>query len=336
MDAVLHYLPGKDGAGAAVGIGGGWILWRRSWFAGPPSFFGAAAREIQSNGNGCPVPLCGTGRYKGDGKVKGWRSKARRNEIKTLASLRSSWPVSLCVELRSILPCSAGVAFAVPLSLANYTVILRTAIDALTAVLFPAPCRICGTTLLNASRIPICDSCLASFQPIEQPMCECCGRPMPAAVVAAAANASADAVTTEIARPLCRLCRDGYYAFDRARSYGVYNDALHHAILLLKYEEVTRLGDWFAARLAEIVAREGEAFRRGRGGAGAAASRPAARTRLQPGGIDRAAAGEAAAFEARRVFADAHQATSGAIGAHAQGALGISTWRVRDAPRAAG
>jgi ComF family protein len=36
---------------------------------------------------------------------------------------------------------------------------------------------------------------------------------------------------------------------------------LHHAILLLKYEEVTRLGDWFAARLAEIVAREGEAFR---------------------------------------------------------------------------
>jgi predicted amidophosphoribosyltransferase len=41
----------------------------------------------------------------------------------------------------------------------------------------------------------------------------------------------------------------------------VYNDALHHAILLLKYEEVARLGDWFAARLAEIVAREGEAFR---------------------------------------------------------------------------
>ena len=41
----------------------------------------------------------------------------------------------------------------------------------------------------------------------------------------------------------------------------MYNDALHHAILLLKYEEVTRLGDWFAARLAEIVAREGEAFR---------------------------------------------------------------------------
>lgn len=166
-----------------------------------------------------------------------------------------------------MLPLSPGVAFAVPLLLADYFVILRTAIDALAAVFFPASCRICGTTLLNASRIPICDLCLASFQPIQQPMCECCGRPFPAAVTAAAvlgvAGLAAAGATTgaETARSLCRLCRDGYYAFDRARSYGVYNDALHHAILLLKYEEVTRLGDWFAARLAEIVAREGEAFR---------------------------------------------------------------------------
>ncbi len=85
-------------------------------------------------------------------------------------------------------------------------------------------------------------------------MCECCGRPSLAGGAGAAANAVVE-------QPRCRLCRGDYYAFDRARSYGVYNDALHHAILLLKYEEVTRLGDWFAERLAEIVAREGEAFR---------------------------------------------------------------------------
>jgi hypothetical protein len=84
-------------------------------------------------------------------------------------------------------------------------------------VLFPAPCRICGTALLNASRIPIFESCLASFQPLQQPMGERCGRPIsvPAATTVA---------TAEAARPLCRLCRDGYYAFDRARSYGVYNE----------------------------------------------------------------------------------------------------------------
>jgi predicted amidophosphoribosyltransferase len=104
-------------------------------------------------------------------------------------------------------------------------------------------------------------------------MCECCGRPFPVTVATSVAGAESaglfPAVATggvaaagvEVAKPRCRLCRDGNYAFDRARSYGLYHDALHHAILLLKYEEVTRLGDWFAARLAEIVAREGEAFR---------------------------------------------------------------------------
>jgi ComF family protein len=50
------------------------------------------------------------------------------------------------------------------------------------------------------------------------------------------------------------------FAFARARSYAVYNDVLHSAILLLKYEEVTRLGDWFAARLAEVVRREASEF----------------------------------------------------------------------------
>ncbi|MFZ3217290.1 MAG: ComF family protein [Candidatus Acidiferrales bacterium] len=132
--------------------------------------------------------------------------------------------------------------------------LLRTAIDALAAVLFPAPCRICGTTLLNASRIPICVACLRSFEPIREPMCACCGRPFPVTTGADAADpGSAE-------QPRCRLCRADYYAFDRARSFGVYNDSLHQAILLLKYEEVRRLGDWFAARLAEVVAREGEEF----------------------------------------------------------------------------
>ena len=35
----------------------------------------------------------------------------------------------------------------------------------LTSVLFPAPCRICGKMLDNASRIPICRACLALLAP---------------------------------------------------------------------------------------------------------------------------------------------------------------------------
>lgn len=129
------------------------------------------------------------------------------------------------------------------------SMILRSAIDPLAALLFPAPCRICRAVLLNASRIPTCPACLASSEPIPSPVCGRCGKPFLAPDGA------------ESVQPRCRLCREDFFAFDFARSYAVYSDALHHAILLLKYEEVTRRGDWFAARLAEVVSREAEAFR---------------------------------------------------------------------------
>jgi ComF family protein len=122
-------------------------------------------------------------------------------------------------------------------------VILKDALDALVSVVFPAPCRICGQTLTNASGIPICEICLSGFERIADPMCLCCGRPF---VSTAAEQAT---------QPLCRLCRVDFYSFERARSFAVYNDALSEAIVLLKYDEVTRLGDWFAARLAEMVSR---------------------------------------------------------------------------------
>jgi ComF family protein len=126
--------------------------------------------------------------------------------------------------------------------------ILRQALDALAAVVFPAPCRVCGATLTNASRIPICEPCLDSFIQIKEPMCLCCGRPFISPIAAQAIH------------PLCRLCRAEKYAFQRARSFAIYNDPLVSAITLLKYEEVTRLGDWFAARLGVVVAKAGKDF----------------------------------------------------------------------------
>src|SRR5580704_12572563 len=121
----------------------------------------------------------------------------------------------------------------------------KDAIGALTSVLFPAPCRICGKILLNATRIPICDDCLGSFEKIAGPMCQCCGRPF------------ASAVSLDAKQPLCRLCRTNFFAFNRARSFAIYNDALFEAIMLMKYEEVTSLGSWFAARLAEVLRETG-------------------------------------------------------------------------------
>jgi competence protein ComFC len=120
-------------------------------------------------------------------------------------------------------------------------VIFKGVLDALASVVFPAPCRICGQTLANASRIPICEACLGGFEQIPAPMCLCCGRPFVSAAVG------------QTAQPLCRLCRVNFYAFERARSFAIYDDALSEAIVLLKYEEVMRLGDWFAERLADII-----------------------------------------------------------------------------------
>jgi ComF family protein len=119
---------------------------------------------------------------------------------------------------------------------------LRGVADALASVIFPAPCRICGETLDNASRIPICRRCLASLERMTGPACDRCGGPMVSSVPLETSAA-----------PLCHICRRGLYDFDFARSYGVYGSAMARAIILLKYHAVFPLGGWFARRLEEVV-----------------------------------------------------------------------------------
>lgn len=132
--------------------------------------------------------------------------------------------------------------------------VLKSVIDSLSAVLFPAPCLICAQTLTTASRIPICEPCLQELEPVPEPLCGCCGRPLFASIAPAARAESAAAPHTELC---CRLCRAHFYAFDGARSFAVYNRALSEAILLLKYEQVVPLADWFGARLAQIAIQAG-------------------------------------------------------------------------------
>ena len=124
--------------------------------------------------------------------------------------------------------------------------LLSAAGDALISVFFPAGCRICEKLLTTASRVPICQECLASFAPVPAVICEVCGRPLGAA-------------RAEPGQPLlCEACREKTYAFERARSFSIYEGALVQAILLLKFEQIEPLGAWFAERLAEVARTAGK------------------------------------------------------------------------------
>ena len=115
---------------------------------------------------------------------------------------------------------------------------LQDVCGAVVSVFFPAPCRLCGSLLDTATRIPICRTCLASLRPLHGPCCSRCGRPF------------ASPVAVELqGLPLCHVCRRSLYDFDFARSYGAYTPAMAGAIMLLKYQGVTPLAAWFAAGL---------------------------------------------------------------------------------------
>jgi ComF family protein len=123
---------------------------------------------------------------------------------------------------------------------------VRDLAGALGSIVFPAGCRICDQLLTDATCVPICRQCLSSFTPIPPGSCDLCGLPatfdpeFPGAV------------------PYCRDCQQRRFAFQLARSYGIYEGSLVRAILLLKYECIKPLGAWFAQRLAEIVAKQPE------------------------------------------------------------------------------
>jgi ComF family protein len=116
--------------------------------------------------------------------------------------------------------------------------------DAIVSTFFPAGCRICGQLLLRASRVPICEECLASFETPLDKKCEVCGQ------------ALAWMAVREEEPLVCRACQQKTYAFERARSYGIYDRALVRAIILLKWERIEPLAVWFAEQLAEVTNRE--------------------------------------------------------------------------------
>jgi predicted amidophosphoribosyltransferase len=123
--------------------------------------------------------------------------------------------------------------------------------SALLSVVFPAGCRICGQPLTEATCIPTCNDCLASFGPITETVCNKCGKP-----IAGADTSDAEAFVC----PTCVNDEWGAYAFERVRSWAIYEGALVRAILLLKFENIDPLGKLFARWLAQLAMEGGPAF----------------------------------------------------------------------------
>jgi predicted amidophosphoribosyltransferase len=118
---------------------------------------------------------------------------------------------------------------------------LESFAGALTSVVFPAGCLLCDALLTHARRIPLCETCLASFQKIVPPICRICGQPLPVPAEPGEGEA------------VCRECVEGKFGFQLARSFGVYEGALARAIVLLKYERIGPLASFFAMPLLELV-----------------------------------------------------------------------------------
>ncbi len=98
----------------------------------------------------------------------------------------------------------------------------------------------CGTSLDNISRIPVCQECLAEIVPTRVPQCIICSDRL----------ASAQLLRGD---GLCANCRDCPPEFDRAASFGEYRDGVRGLIHLLKYESVTPVARPLGGMLAKAI-----------------------------------------------------------------------------------
>jgi ComF family protein len=118
--------------------------------------------------------------------------------------------------------------------------VLRSPVDSLGCALFPAPCRLCGESLLRISLVPVCDSCWKQLPEQSETLCDICGE----------ALGVQDFGTGDTL--LCRMCRASAPPFDRAVAHGLYQDKLRTLLHLLKYDGMEPV----AARLGRLLARQ--------------------------------------------------------------------------------
>jgi ComF family protein len=99
-------------------------------------------------------------------------------------------------------------------------------------LLYPETCPVCRNPCLSHETAPICDNCWRSISQYDGPYCIKCGNPL-------VSDASIK----------CYQCLKEEPAFEYARSFGLYEDALRKGINLLKYHGKARLSRPLSALL---------------------------------------------------------------------------------------
>lgn len=120
--------------------------------------------------------------------------------------------------------------------------VLRSPVNSVTSVIFPADCRVCGNPLLSFTRVPVCHSCWANLPPQSASLCFTCGEDL----------RISDFGEMPGENLLCRPCRLARPAFERALAHGLYQGPMRSLLHLLKYEGLEPV----AQRLGALIARQ--------------------------------------------------------------------------------
>jgi ComF family protein len=121
--------------------------------------------------------------------------------------------------------------------------LFREAATSLFNTLFPGQCRLCGESLANVSRLPVCQACLNGVKPLSGNFCSLCGEQM-------------FAFDQQETAAICGMCRRATPPFARAVAFGSYDGELRGVLHLLKYEQVRPaaglLGEYLAKTIQQI------------------------------------------------------------------------------------
>ena len=107
---------------------------------------------------------------------------------------------------------------------------------------FASDCRICGSPLIEVSRLPICTDCLIALRPLKGSYCIVCG------------EALGTVGNIEGGEARCMLCQRMDPPFERAVAYGSYDGGLRDLIHVLKFQQVRPAAGVLGRMLAQSIA----------------------------------------------------------------------------------